>query len=167
VTARHDGYRRLARPVYVQRTVVGLADSAWLVIDALEGEGSHAWESFIHAVPEAKLELEGEGRAQLTRSDQRLAIAWFGLSHASIARGDETPHQGWYAPEFGLRVPRRVLVLGQQGTLPACCGYVIVPDRAASQVDVGIEPDGVRIKIGSTRFLVEHSASEMRARRLS
>ncbi|HUE85923.1 MAG TPA: alginate lyase family protein [Vicinamibacterales bacterium] len=167
ITARHDGYARLAKPVYVRRVFVALADSAWLVIDSLEGTGAHTWESFIHAAPDVSVDHDGERRAQLSRPDQRLAIACFGFAAASVVRGAEAPHQGWYAPEFGRRLPASVLVLSNRGPLPAHCGYLIVPDRPASDVDIVSEPGGLRIRMGSSRFLAEHSASDIRVRPVS
>jgi uncharacterized heparinase superfamily protein len=167
VTARHDGYTRLAEPVFVRRTLVALAGSAWLVIDSVEGRGAHMWESFIHAAPDVSVDLDGDNRVQLSRSDQRLAIVWFGFPNASIVRAVEAPRQGWYAPEFGRHLPASVLVLSNRGTLPAPCGYLMVPDLPSSDVDVESEPDGLRIRMGSPRFLVEYSASDIRVRPLS
>jgi uncharacterized heparinase superfamily protein len=167
ITASHDGYRRLADPVSVRRFLVALADSAWLVVDVLEAGGTHRWESFIHAAPDVSVDLVGTRGAQLSAAGQRLAVAHFGFQAASVVRGVEAPPQGWYAPEFGRRLPASVLILSNREKLPAHCGYLIVPDRPASDIDIVNEPDGLRIRIGSDRFLAEYSASEMRVRPVS
>jgi hypothetical protein len=161
VTARHDGYRRLASPVDVRRTFVQLADRAWLVVDRLEGEGVHAWESFVHAAPDVRIRIAGDSHADLTRDGQRLTVAWFGMRQASVATGVREPLQGWYAPEFGLHLPAGVLVLSGSGSLPIECGYLLAPGVAPSEVAIDQTGDGLDIVLQSTRYLTRHTGGRI------
>jgi uncharacterized heparinase superfamily protein len=157
VTARHDGYSRLARPVDVRRTFVELDGRAWLIVDRLEGSGTHRWSSFVHAAPEVRAERHHDSSASLTRGSRRVTIAWFGVQEAAIVSGVQQPLQGWYAPEFGRGVPASVLILTGSGSMPVEFGYLIVPDLPQSEVAVQPTHDGLDIRLGPTRYRSRHA----------
>jgi hypothetical protein len=157
VTARHDGYARLASPVHVRRTFVELAGQAWLVLDRLEGSGVHRWDSFVHSAPDVRIEIAEPGYARLTRGSKHLTIAWFGVQHAAVIKGTEEPLQGWYASEFGRHEPTNALVLTGRGSIPVECGYLIVPEVCPSAgVAVRQTVDGLDIVLGSARYVTRH-----------
>ena len=123
--ARHDGYQRLASPVRHTRQIVAVADAAWLIVDVLDGAGAHRWQTFLHAHPEASFEAVGPGAWRLGRDAASLHVIGFGAGDPQVVRGAVDPPQGWYAPEFGRRLPAPVLILSQAGTLPATCGWLL------------------------------------------
>jgi hypothetical protein len=68
VEAWHDGYRRLRPAVDHRRGVLGL-DGGWLVIDWLEGSGSHRIARWFHAAPGVRLERVDDETVRLTSAD--------------------------------------------------------------------------------------------------
>ncbi len=44
-----------------------------------------------------------------------------------VHRGQDSPIQGWYAPEFGKRMPNSVLSFSSDAMLPATLGYLMLP----------------------------------------
>jgi uncharacterized heparinase superfamily protein len=129
--ARHDGYERLASPVRHTRQFVTVADAGWLIVDLLDGTGSHRWETFLHAHPDATVEAIGPAAWRVARGDAALRVVAWGVDDARVVRGAVDPPQGWYAPEFGRRLPASTLVLAGAGKLPARFGWLLA-----------IEPDG-------------------------
>lgn len=146
VRACHTGYERLTEPVRAWRSFLELAGCSWIVLDSLEGSGTHAWESYLHAAPDVEVSLEGDCRARFRRGARSLAVAWYGAARASIVRGVEQPAQGWYAPEFGRHLPASVLVLEGYGAVPIHCGYVIAADLPATS-RLALERDAVGVTV--------------------
>jgi hypothetical protein len=116
--AAHDGYRNLTRGAVRHQRVVRLSPtSRTLVVEDLltaRKRGCHHTVSLaFHLGPEVEAELDGS-RAALQwqgadgvrrRADLVLppALTW------SQTRGQTDPPSGWYAPEFGRRVPSTTL----------------------------------------------------------
>lgn len=163
ISAWHNGYARLRDPVHVGRVLVALGDRAWLVIDDLTGTGQHTWASYLHAAPEAELELAGHRHAWLTTPGRCLTIAWFGLDSADTVRGQMNPRQGWHAPRFGRHLPAWVLTLHGKGISPARFGYVLAPDLKPDEVDIAVTREGVQVRLGATRYSVQGSGPTMHA----
>lgn len=161
VEAWHDGYTRLADPVQVGRALVALDDRAWLVLDDIRGTGAHTWESYLHAAPDAEATLAGPDHALLTADEQRLTIAWFGVSGAYMVRGQINPRQGWHAPEFGRHLPAWVLTMRGQSTGSMRFGYVLAPDLEPDEVSIAESHDGVEVRLGAARYCVRGSGVTM------
>ncbi len=137
--ARHDGYERLAAPVRHTRQIVAVADAAWLIVDVLDGAGTHRWETFLHAHPEASFDPAGPATWRLARGGAALRVLAFGAGDPRVVRGAIDPPQGWYAPEFGRRLPAPVLVLSRAGRLPATCGWLLAPEPVGP---LAVQPAG-------------------------
>ncbi len=152
VTARHDGYRRLVDPVVVGRTIVSLDDRAWLVLDELLADGVHDWESCLHAAPEAEIVLAGPDHALLSTAEQRLTIAWFGVTEARTMRGQMSPRQGWYAPEFGRHLPVWTLAMTGRSSGASFSGYVIAPHIGPESVSISRNSDGISVRLGASHY---------------
>ncbi len=165
VTARHDGYSRLSRAVDVRRTLLDLDGRAWLVVDRLEGSGSHRWSSYVHAAPDVVLDSAGPSSARLTRAGQTMTIAWFGVTDVSVVSGQQRPLQGWYAPEFGKHLPASVLELSGKGTLPVEFGYLIVPDLHPPEVGLRQTDAGLEISLGAAVYLTRHERGRIEVAR--
>ncbi len=105
LSGEHDGYR----PVIHRRVFQTDKDVLW-VVDTVESPHACTAESYIHFHPEVSLEPDGDTwRAR--RGDSTLSVQTFGFDSAEIQRGQQSPAQGWYSPEFAVALPAPVLVL--------------------------------------------------------
>jgi len=161
VEAWHDGYTRLAEPVQVGRALVALGDRGWLVLDNIKGTGAHTWESYLHAAPDAEVTLAGPDHALLTADERRLTIAWFGVNNAHTVRGQMSPRQGWYAPEFGRHLPTWVLTMHGHSTGPARFGYVLAPNLEPDEVSIAESHGDIEVQLGAARYCVRGSGATM------
>lgn len=50
----------------------------------------------------------------------------------TISSGSEDPKQGWYSPEFGIRLPRKTISMRYAGKLPHTSGYVLTSGKAVA-----------------------------------
>ena len=117
--ARHDGYRRLRRPVEHSRTVWFAAGGYVVVLDRLTGEAGA-----VHDI-EANWHLSPGLQAMLTPNDQavlsgRFILAWAGTAPATAraAHGGDAPDAGWVAPHLGVRVPATRLTIEARTEVP-------------------------------------------------
>ncbi|RNC70382.1 MAG: heparinase [Desulfuromonadales bacterium] len=112
----HDGYCRLAgRPVH-HRSVVWQGQSL-VVEDWLDGRGVHDVETRLHIHPSLTVEIL-EGRALIRDGSELL------LTVSAMGEGEIEREEGWYAPEFGLRLPCVVLSVRRRNLmLPSRCGW--------------------------------------------
>ncbi|WP_259086035.1 heparinase II/III family protein [Salinibacter ruber] len=113
-----DGYDRLIGDCIDHRRRVE-ADGRKKQItveDYITGEGRHTVESRIHLHPKVRVHQDRE-YITLEREDL----------YVRISTGDSTARfeDGWYCPEFGLRKPNTVIVLGGDKSLPARLSYAI------------------------------------------
>jgi hypothetical protein len=160
VEAWHDGYARLADPVRVGRAVIALGDRAWLVLDEISANGAHTWESHVHAAPDTEVRL-GPGHALLEAGERHLTIAWFGIGSQCLVRGQMNPRQGWYAPAFGRHLPNWVLAMSGRSAASARFGYVMAPDLDPNEVSIAESRDGIEVRLGTARFVVQGSGTAM------
>jgi hypothetical protein len=71
----------------------------------------------------------------------------------SCIRGQEDPIQGWYAPEFGKRMPNSVLSFSSDTPLPARLGYLFAPaDREISSWNIEVNDLGRPIHVDVSVF---------------
>jgi uncharacterized heparinase superfamily protein len=133
VYGSHSGYRRLKGDVIHHRWLCWVDRRFWLICDCVMGKGWHQVESLVHfhphiqpvSVPEAAV----DGQAGVVRYEQvDLKIAPWGVKNVKTYFGDTDPIQGWYAPEFGLRIKNHVWGLTRTGELPLWLGYVLWPE---------------------------------------
>jgi uncharacterized heparinase superfamily protein len=154
-TAAHDGYRRLHAPVTHTRQFTLIGGRACLIVDLLDGQGTHGWETFLHAHPDAAITEHADGGWLFQRGAARLRVLAFGLGDPRVTRGSLDPVQGWYAPEFGIRLPASVLTLSASGRVPATFGWLLVPDRLNGALAIEAGSDRlVRVRIGSRSYEV-------------
>jgi uncharacterized heparinase superfamily protein len=151
--ARHDGYRQLDAPADHTRQITRVGDVGWLIVDRLDGPGRHRWETFLHFHPDAHIDPVSPGAWSATRGRAVLHVRTFGIGAATIVRGALDPPQGWYAPEFGRRLPAPVLVAGGEGPLPAVFGWLLSIDAPATAKPAG-GADAVDVVAGDRRIRV-------------
>jgi hypothetical protein len=77
MAGRHDGYRRLAAPVWHERTIVVLPGLYWLVVDAFDGVGEHRVEQRFHVTPGAYVGYAESGDGvDIAKDGAALSLRW-------------------------------------------------------------------------------------------
>jgi len=140
VAGRHDGYRH--RGVVHSRRIIQAPGGCWVIVDSIEGSGTHRIESFIHFHPAVRVTRIGGGGQAVDGGGERLSPCFtveFGAHRyalMTLGGGRFELHDGWYAPEFGVRQSRRVVRWVWEGRLPAGFAYALAPEGTAPPVVV-------------------------------
>jgi len=140
----HSGFVGQKVPTAHRRFIASLVGGLWLVLDEINGTGNHAIESLVHLSPNASCEV-GEAHTNVTMGSLELRFYPYrdqagSPCNTSCTQGQLDPIQGWYAPEFGKRLPNPVLNFSSSTALPARIGYLIAPaDREVSSWTVEVE----------------------------
>jgi len=103
---QHSGYERLVSPVVHRRRVVfDKQRIGWQVEDFVEGEGEHRLEWFFQLAPGIRLEVgcSGDEVTVLLEGKRRR------LRLTTVRCGEWEVLEGWYSPEYGVRVPNKRL----------------------------------------------------------
>jgi len=113
LTATHDGYCRLKKPVRHQRTILFFDGANFLVKDTFSGTGRHRFELNYHLHPGARAERDS---------------AWWQITHGSgsiyllslsgdlvCEQGERNPPFGWYSPAYGVKEESCVLRVEKNG----------------------------------------------------
>lgn len=128
----HDGYCRLPSPVIHQRRVFLFDNRLFFVVDDLRGRGLHRLESFLHFHPDCTLETASDvapGALCARCGERALWVIPLDGWKMSLVSGATEPVRGWYAPEFGYKVPNQTVVLSAERELSVSLGYLLVPDQ--------------------------------------
>ncbi len=136
-SASHDGFCRVVRGLCHRRLVVSIPAVLWLIADLVWGAtGEHNIESFVHlhpdfgasptADPHGPLAIATPGEAPV------LSVLPFGFDPPVVVSRGTQPLQGWYSPQFGLRLPSSVIIFRRRAKLPHLCGYVLLPGPVSS-----------------------------------
>lgn len=106
-----DGYARLVGDGIVHKRVITCDDREREIIiqDEVKGRGKHLVESLLHLHPEVSVEQK-DGRVLLRRDEVKCLI--------DIGGQNISLEDGWYCPEFGLKIKNKVLVVGGKQSLP-------------------------------------------------
>jgi uncharacterized heparinase superfamily protein len=114
----HNGYRYLnGKPVHHRN--VTWSEDVCLIDDRVEGKGTHDIETRLHIHPDLKVELDGDKVVISCGIEVMAAITLQG--NGRIERCE-----GWYCPEFGVKVTCTVLKAGFENVpLPFSSGWVI------------------------------------------
>lgn len=130
---RHRGFATQTSPTPHRRVVAALREGIWLVFDQVFGEGTHRIDNYIHFHPELSCRVMerkvGLDCGGFSVSVHPLLSGRAAAVSISTVRGSTEPIQGWYAPEFGRKIPDQVLCLSSQAGLPAQAGYLIAPSE--------------------------------------
>src|SRR6266699_3091816 len=137
VRGKHYGYRRLG--VTHTRVIIRTPESAWLVVDSLTGKGRHRVESFVHFHPAVTLVPCAEGGddgggVRSMRARWNVEFGDYRYFFMTLGEGEFTLTESWYAPEFGLRQSRPVILWTWSGDLPTTMLYAFVPSDATPPV---------------------------------
>jgi hypothetical protein len=104
-----------------QRRVIFVAGEYWVFEDRLEAERPHRYDQRWHLAPQA------QGAVELTRSDGGTVVHAPGLALLFAAGLDVTLEPGWYAPEYGVKLPAPVVSAVAGGAAEARLIAVAVP----------------------------------------
>jgi uncharacterized heparinase superfamily protein len=110
---RHRGVARTARWVGCE------SGSPWIIVDWVEGSGTHRFVNRLHLHPDATVELAGENRFLVRLADQSFRVSILGRGTARIG-------SGWYCPEFGFRYRTNVLECSFEASAPVATGWQVV-----------------------------------------
>ncbi|HEY3113528.1 MAG TPA: alginate lyase family protein [Gemmatimonadaceae bacterium] len=101
-----------------------LSPSQLRVVDRIDGDSTLPVLSFVHFHPQCRVEQTDAGFI-IRLENIEFFLQPFGVSHAVLVKGREQPMQGWYLPQFGVRVPSPVVVMSLDRHLNSDFGYNI------------------------------------------
>jgi hypothetical protein len=99
--ATHDGYARLADPVWHKRTVYLLDGQMFIIRDRFGGRGVHEFEINFHLHPNASIELD-QGWWRIDNGGERVFITQLTNNGFDLVKGRKKPMLGWYSSGYNL-----------------------------------------------------------------
>jgi hypothetical protein len=113
-----------------ERRVVLVGDEYWLVEDRLRGEQPHRYDLRFHLAPEAcdATRIVHEGRTATVRAPGLVLVVV--SSEAAVPALEE----GWFAPEYGRKVPAPVVSVAVEGVTSATFVTLVAPSEVAQPV---------------------------------
>jgi hypothetical protein len=102
-----------------RRRVLFVRNEYWLVEDRLEGERPHRYDLRFHLAPEAR------GAVELAPGSVRAP----GVALVFADGPEPVVEEGWYAPEYGVKLPAPVVSLAVEGLTSASFLTLIAPLR--------------------------------------
>ena len=136
----HDGYRRLSAGVTHRREIFFRKARYWVIVDRLEGEGSHSYELLFHLCPGSRPAVDPETHAVLTRDDSGRGLAILpvetrelsvnlleGVTGNADPAGNDGEPQGWAAFVSGVKEAAPVVCHLREGAAPARFATVLWP----------------------------------------
>jgi hypothetical protein len=82
-----------------------------IITDALEGSGSHLFESYLHFAPQVSIELAGTQKAIAKNKNGRYIV--------TVSRGEFSLEETWYSRSYGVKERNGTLKLSLNAILPA------------------------------------------------
>lgn len=125
VEAWHDGYRRLRAPVQHRRGVLGVP-GGWLLIDWLEGTGTHQFTRWFHVAPHARVTTTGD-TAGVTSATGAAQLLLCDLRSRDDAPSTLTVGTAPYSERYGQEVAAPVVRFHDRADLPALRLTAVVP----------------------------------------
>jgi len=106
-SGKFGGYAKLIGDGIIHTRKITIKDERVSIEDEITGSGEHLVESLIHLHPKVSLQRTSNG--VLLQRDDILC----NLEYNGIGFGIE---RGWYCPEFGKKIPNKVLVFHNNGS---------------------------------------------------
>jgi hypothetical protein len=106
--ARHNGYRRLKKPVWHTRTLIWLSGEGFVLKDTFEGTGRHLFELNFHCHPDAEVGMEN-GYWVIENNAAKIFLVSASGDSFMTESGLESPPFGWFSPAYGTKRPCTVL----------------------------------------------------------
>jgi len=121
LVASHDGYRRLKSPVAHKRLVFFVKPRFWVVIDSVEGRGSHQLELFWHFPPEPARLLSSSLQLTTAHGDR------FGVLPVRDSDWQVELVDGWHSESYGSKKSAPALRCSTQAGLPTEFATLLIP----------------------------------------
>jgi uncharacterized heparinase superfamily protein len=154
----HDGYRRLRQAVKHTRCIWFVRGEYWLILDILDGEGTHLVESNFHFPEDISVDVEREN-ALLTDTDGRaLAVACDGNKpvHTASVAGGVDPIQGWRSSFSGQKLAAPTLSYSARTGVPLQRCTALMPLANQSEprplVCMNMTSDGSVVTVSMKEF---------------
>ena len=146
----HYGYRRHPGAAVHRRSVIFVKDDLWIVVDRVEGSGTH--DVRLHWLggdfPWRAVENGMDLSTPAGPFSVRVLDAHGGAAAATVAAGAENPPRGWLSRYYGEKIAVPSLAVAQRDALPATLVSVLsgVPYSASVAKDRWtIEQDNDRV----------------------
>ena len=122
----HDGYVSKFGVVHRRAVVFGRA-GYWVVVDRIEGHGTHSVRGTVQLAD--GFDVCGEDESILTDGERGLAYRWWAPGGAAVRviEGQREPPAGWISPAFGLKKPAPAIVVEGRVRLPALLVFFAAP----------------------------------------
>jgi hypothetical protein len=132
IDAQHDGYNGVR---HRRRCRLNKATGDLEVQDSFDGEGTHSFEWFFHALPDTTVSVEG-ARARLCYGSRNLEIQAEQNGFPPVAAGFVPAlvweiGEGWYSPSYGVRWRSPVLTARLTRQVPFKLAIRIVNSHAS------------------------------------
>ena len=171
----HDGFLRFHRGCFHTRKVFFIENNFFLIFDEITGKGEHAIESFVHFHPDVDVQIIEDASNPFTSfrassyviaeaGSAVLQVVPFGIDALALQKGETEPIQGWYSPEFGIRIPNSTLILHKKGYCPLHIGYLIVPSKrlnANVQFNAGRNQFSAQIEFPEKSYVLSQNEYEI------
>jgi asparagine synthase (glutamine-hydrolysing) len=138
-SGEHYGYRRHPGGCRHRRSVLFVKDDLWVVVDQIDGTGSHRARLHWLAGEFPFESEEARGRLTLSTARGRFGVAIYDGAALSVAgtivAGQENPPRGWLSRYYGKKVPVASLAAEVTGACPIVLVSVLGADRPILEVD--------------------------------
>ncbi|MDY7038034.1 MAG: heparinase II/III-family protein [Thermodesulfobacteriota bacterium] len=115
VKAVHDGYSRLRKKVWHQRSVLFFDKTSFLLKDSFSGEGIHKFELNYHLHPDAVL-TKSHDWWLIDNHGSKVFVRLLHEGDFFFVRAQEDPPLGWYSPSYGIKTKSGFLSCIKTGT---------------------------------------------------
>ena len=113
-SALHDGYTKLEKPIWHQRSILYFEKAVFLINDEFSGSGIHSFELNYHLHPCATLKKVDDWWCIYHRGAEVFVRLMRGGDFSNF-RGKRNPILGWYSPSYGTKTDTNVLTCTKQG----------------------------------------------------
>jgi asparagine synthase (glutamine-hydrolysing) len=128
----HYGYQRHTGHCVHRRSVLYLKDDLWIVVDRMEGSGTHRVRlHWLGGDFPYRRGLDGQTSLQLETSDGLFHVGVFNAAgrplSGEIVAGQDDPPRGWLSRYYGEKIPVPSLVVEQSERLPLTLVSILGP----------------------------------------
>ncbi len=110
--AEHFAYLSLPSRIAHRRSFeLTQSPLSFMIIDTLQGSGSHLLESYLHFAPHVSIEMVSTQKAIAKNENGRYIV--------SVSRGEFSVEETWYSRTYGVKERNKTLMISLNAILPA------------------------------------------------